>query len=152
MIATWLAGKLSGLIIFVIACTAPFLLVGFLWEAIALHGIEIPFPIWGPFHLVVGALHARDLAYQARDKALRDLGISQGNVTRLQAGINICNASVDTMKTEGDKRAKAAQDQIDAAVKLAKQLGANLSAVAAIKSSAEACPVADAILHAGFGK
>lgn len=150
MIASWLAGKLSGIIIFCMACLMPICAIGWAVEGVELHGIHIPFPIWGPINLVDGAIGARDAAVTARNKALSDLGTARGNESRLSAGLDQCNASVEKLGAAGKLMVSTAQDMIDKAAALQKSNAAGLAAMAAIKSTDEKCPVALSILQAGL--
>lgn len=121
MIEGWLAGKLSGIIIFCVACMAPIFLVAWIWEAVALHGIEIPFPIFGPFHLVDGAIHARELAEHVRDKALADLKTCHTNTDTLTAALNKSNASIEDLHRQSDMATAAADARL--ALETAKRNG-----------------------------
>jgi hypothetical protein len=122
MIEGWLAGKLSGLIIFVVACTAPLFAVVAGYEAVHLHGISIPVPIIGRVELVHGAIadrlmaeQARDAALKARDLALANLKVSRANQQKLSAALNTANASIAAL---GEK---SKQDTAAAEAKLAQE-------------------------------
>ena len=145
MIAGWLAGKLSGILIFCVACTAPFLLIGCIVFAVQLHGISL----FG-WHIVDGAIHGREIAEQARDDALKDLGIAHGNITNLESGLAQCNASVDKLAANGARMVSVAQQMIDTANGLRGSLAANVAAIRGIKSTDEKCPVADTIIRQAF--
>lgn len=159
MIEGWLAGKLSGIIIFAVACTAPFLLVFWIWEAVELHGIEIPLPLFGHIELVHGAIadkvmaeQARDKANAARDKALADLVTSQGNEATLKAGLKTCNDSVADLKKKGEAQQAKAQAAVDAALKAQKGMQSRIAALESIKPTDEKCAVVDQIFTVGGGQ
>lgn len=108
----WIAAKLAGstakIVVIVMALFMPVCALGWAWEGVSLHGIEIPFPFFGPFHLVDGAIHGRELAEKARDKALGDLVIANGNTDRVRAALDESNASIASLKAESDQRTAAA--------------------------------------------
>lgn len=154
MIATWLAGKISGLIIFCIACLAPILLVGWIWEAVLLHGIGFTVPVFG-WHVTLahGAIEDRDNAFRARDDALGKLKISEsnlatcrGNEGRLQSAINVQN---DHVKALADETA-AANARAAAALAKAKQSREKAETTATqilnTKPGADLCQSADALI------
>lgn len=161
MIETWLAQKAVRIAILVAALLCPFAILGCSIETLKLHGIAIPapsgFPLYGPWELVHGAIADRDAAFRARDAAvvqrdlaLHDRDVARGNQGRLQAGLNVCNASVTGLQ----KAAQAWQDRASAAVADAearrRALDRARAAVAGIRSSNEMCPVADQILRAAL--
>lgn len=157
MIAGWLAGKLSGIIIFCIACLAPITAIGWGYEAVKLHGIGFD----GPFgiHVVLahGAILDRDNAIKDkmtaeadRDRYKKDLDTAHKSIGNLQGGLTQCNGSVDKLHDTGTAITAAANKLVIQAAKGQDQLKGNLAAIAAIQSTGEKCPAADAILSRGF--
>ena len=157
MIAGWLAGKLSGIIIFVMACLMPITAIGWGYEAVKLHGIGFT----GPFgiHVVLahGAILDRDNAIKdkataetARDAALRDLATAHKSISNLEGGLGQCNDSIAKLAKTGNAIQDAASKLAALAAKGQDQLKGNLAAVQAIQSTAEKCPAADAIVTRGF--
>lgn len=140
-----LTGKISGIIIFCIACLSIILLPIAIVQTVRLNGVT--FLGW---HIVDGAIAARDIAYQARDKAESDLRTSQGNQTRLEAGLKQCNGSIDNLAKTGVAITAAADKLIAAAAKGQTVIKGNIDAIRAIQSTGEKCPAADAILSRGF--
>lgn len=121
-VITWLTGKLSGIIIFVLACSAPVFAVAAGYEAVKLHGISIPLPIVGRIELVHGAVADRLMAEQARDQALKDRDLARNNLQtaraneqKLTAALNSANASIAAL---GEK---SKQDTASAEAKLAQE-------------------------------
>lgn len=155
MIATWLGGKLSGLIIFAVACTAPFLLIFWIWEAVELHGVVLPlpsgFPLYGPWEFVHGAIPDRIAAEKARDQALKDLGLAQGNEVMLKKGLAMCRASIDGLAAAGKAREDNAQAKVDALLAQMKHYKDRIAALMQIKPTDEKCPVVDQIFTVGAG-
>lgn len=74
----------------------------------------------------------------------------RANQKTLQAGLMTCNDSVDALGRAGDAKTAAAQKLADQAIAEAAKLRSNISGIKAIKSTAEVCPVADAIIMRGF--
>lgn len=161
MIEALLLGKVSRIAVLVAALLCPFAILGCSVETLKLHGIAFPAPNFWPFHgsieLVHGAIADRDAAVRARDLAMRDMGlalhdrdVARGNQGRLQAGLDVCNASVTGLQ----KAAQDWQDRASAAVASAearrRALDRARAAVAGIRSSNEMCPVADQILRAAL--
>lgn len=138
MIAAWLAGKLSSIIIFAIACLSIVLLPVAIIQTVRINGISLLgwYAIDG-YKPLYEKLSTENATLLANQSALRD-------------GLHTCNASVDAIKKAGDLLTLAAQRLADQARKGQGQLDANAAAVRAIKSSDEKCPVADAILRRGF--
>lgn len=141
MIATWLAGKLSGIIIFCLACAAIPLAIVAGVQTVRLDGFTL---FW--WHVVDGAIPARDAALKARDKALMDLGTCHGNVTTLEANIGIQNGKIADMGKQSAAD-RAASDAAYAA--LASQRKTNASKIAQIlatKPGADQCASADNLI------
>lgn len=80
----------------------------------------------------------------------RDLVTLRNNQLVLSNGLMTCNASVTALKVAGDNVTAAAQKLVDAANAAQHQLNGNISALKAIKSSGEKCPVAETILMRAF--
>lgn len=141
MIAGWLAGKISGLIIFAIACLSIPLAIAAGIQTVRLDGISL----FG-WHLVDGAIYAEQQAEHARDRALQDLGVCHTNVKTLQASIDLQNGHI---KDLGDKTA-AAGAKADAALKDAATKSQQLTQLAqkilAAKAGADQCKSADALI------
>lgn len=145
VIAEWLAGKVSGLIIFGLACAAPILLIGCIWLNVELNGIAL-----GSWHIVDGAIHKKELAEKDRDQARSDLATARVNVATLDAGLTRCNASVAALKVAGDQRVKDAQQKVDQANSRRRSVEASIAAIRAVKSTGEKCPAVDEIIMRGF--
>ena len=79
-----------------------------------------------------------------------DLATAKGNAITLGKGLDACNTSVDGIATAGKALTAAAQLLADQAKAGQQSLATNAKALNAVKSSAEKCPVADAIMEAGF--
>jgi hypothetical protein len=95
-VVTWLTGKLSGLIIFVVACSAPLFAVAAGYEAVKLHGISVPLPIVGRIELVHGAIADKLMADQARDQALKERDLARTNLRTARANEQKLTAALDT--------------------------------------------------------
>jgi len=139
MIATWLAGKLSGLIIFLIACLSIILVPVSAIQTVRLNGISV----FGWY-----AVHGYKPMWEADE---RDLVTLRDNQQTLKTGLNACNAGVDATKAAGNAMRDAANALIAAAAANANSLKGNIAAIAAVKASpTETCPVADSIIKKGF--
>lgn len=138
MIEGWLAGKLSGLVIFAVACLSVVLIPAVVVQTVRIDGLDI----FG-WYAVDGY---RPLYLQAKI----DLTTLRGNNRTLEAGITTCNASVDALKRAGDARLADAQRQVEEAATHAADLQRDIARLRAVKSSQEVCPNADMILRAGF--
>lgn len=138
MIATWLAGKVSGIIIFAIACLSIILLPVAIVQTIRINGVS--FLGW----------YAIDGYKPLYEKFKDENGTLRSNNAALDHGLNTCNASVDGIAKAG----KALTDATSALVSQLRaenaRLASNIAAIKGIKSTNEQCPVADAILTRGF--
>lgn len=138
MIAAWLSGKISGLIIFCLACLSVVLLPMLVVQTVRIDGFDL-----AGWYVVKGF---RPLYLQDEN----DLKTLRTNQDTLKAGIATCNGSVDALKKIGDARVADAQSKIAAAEGRALSLQAIIIKLENIKSTNEVCPVADQILRAGF--
>ena len=138
MIATWLAGKLSGIIIFCIACLSIILIPAVIVQTVRINGIS--FFGW----------YAVDGYKPMFERDEKDLVTYRNNQAALQNGLNICNTSVDNIAKAGKMMTDIAQELADQAKQSAEQLRGNISALQSIKSSDEKCPVADFIIQRGL--
>lgn len=138
MIEGWLAGKLSGIIIFAVACLSVILLPMVVVQTVRIDGLDL------------GGWYAVDGYKPLYERALTELVTLRGNNHALEHGLETCNASVDALKKAGDTMTANAQALIAAANGLQPPLAAAAAAVRAMKSSNEKCPVADAIISRGF--
>ncbi len=141
MIAGWLAGKLSGIIIFCIACAAIPLAIIAGVQTVRLDGFTF---LW--WHIVEGAIPARDAAIKARDRALTDLGTCHANVAGLEDKIAIQNGKIaDLGKESADAKAKA--DAAYAALADArKSNAAKIAQIMAAKPGPDQCKSADDLI------
>lgn len=138
MIAGWLAGKASGIIIFCVACLSVVLLPMVIVQTVRIDGLDL-----GGWYAVQG--------YKPQlERAQTDLATLHANNAALDHGLNTCNASVDALKKAGDIFTANAQKLIDAANGMASRANTNAAAVAAIKATDAKCPSADAIIGRGF--
>ena len=139
MIATWLTGKVSGLIIFCIACISIILLPIAVIQTVRING----FAPFGWFTVFDGYKPQLELA-------LKENVTLRSNNSALDHGLQTCNASVDGIAKAG----KALTDATNALVAQLwaenVQLAANIAAIKGIKSTNEKCPVADSIITRGF--
>lgn len=138
MISSWLAGKISGIIIFCVACLSVILLPMMVVQTVRIDGLDL-----GGWYAVKGYKPL----YEA---ALVDVTTLRGNNAALDHGLSTCNASVDALKKAGDLFTANAQKLIDAANGLASRANANAAAVHAIKATDAKCPSAGAIIDRGF--
>lgn len=141
MIATWLTGKLSGIIIFVLACLSIPLGIAAGVQTVRLDGISL----FG-WHLIDGAIYAEQQAESARDAALKDLGTCQSNERTLQASIAMQNGAIHDLgikTTEAEAKANAALDDVAAK---SKQMAALEQKIMAAKPGADQCKSADALI------
>ncbi len=163
MVQTWLAGKISGIAIFVLACLMPICAVGWAWEGVALHGLSVPapsgFPLYGPYVLVDGAIGARDRAIAARqvalgerDAARKDRDRWKGNAQRLGAGLDRCNDSVTDLAVKGKAREAAAQAKVDGLLAKMQGYRNRIAALDRIQPSNAVCPSVDNIFRTGFNQ
>lgn len=81
-----------------------------------------------------------------------DLATANGNAATLGNAVKACNASVDGIKAAGDKLTAAAQSLVDELNRERATYAKGIAAAQAIKSTDEKCPVADAIMQAGFAQ
>lgn len=145
MISAWLANKAFGIVCFILACMALVTIPVVVVQTVRLDGVTVL-----GWHIVDGAIQARDAAFKARDNALSDLGTSRANQGRLQAGLDQCNASIDNLAKTGTAITAAANKLVSQAAKSGDALKGNIVAVQAIQATAEKCPAADAIISRGF--
>lgn len=140
MIAGWLAGKVSGIIIFILACLSIPLFIGMTVQAVRIDGLDL-----GGWYAVKGykALYAADEA---------NLVTLRSNQAVLSDGLKTCNASVDALSTAGKRMSDAADRLVAAAAPLLNQSQRAAAAVAAIKATGATCPSVSAIIATGFGK
>ena len=138
MIAGWLAGKVSGIIIFCVACLSVVLLPMLIVQTIRIDGLDL-----AGWYVVKG--------YKPLYEAVsRNNDILKANQVTLQAGLDTCNASVKAAKLAGDKRVSAAQALIAEANKKRDKDDATIAAMRRILSSKEVCAVADTIITTGL--
>lgn len=138
MIAGWLAGKISGIIIFLIACLSIVLLPAVVIQTVRINGISV----FGWY-----AVSGYKPLYEADE---RDLVTLRGNQRELQRGLDTCNASVTSLKTASDALNKATQALIEQRLKEAEQFQSRINAVQAIKSTGAKCPSVDNVFQTGF--
>lgn len=138
MIAAWLAGKVSGLIIFCLACLGVLLIPAMIVQTVRINGVSV----FGWY-----AIQGYKPMYEADE---RDLATLRGNNAALTNGLNTCNGSIDALKLAGEHLAASTNAIIAQMEKNNAALLTNIAALKAIKSSEEKCPVADSILTRGF--
>lgn len=138
MIAGWLANKALGMLIFCIACLAPFLLVGMIVQTVRIDGLDL-----GGLYLVQG--------YKAEAaSAEHDLDTLRSNQASLRHGLDVCNTSVDSIAKAAGMMTANAKALIDAAAPLRSAAAGAVKVINAIKSTRETCPTADSIFTEGF--
>ncbi len=138
MIAAWLAGKASGMIIFCVACLSVILLPMVIVQTVRIDGLDL-----GGWYAVKG--------YKPLYEGLLiENGTLRNNNDVLDRGLKTCNASVDGIAAAGKALTNATAALIAQARAGSQQLVSNAAAIKAIKSTNEKCPVADAILTRGF--
>lgn len=147
MIEEWLANKTIQIVAGVLALLGVVCTPVAIVQTVRLDGVSL----FG-WHLVDGALSARDAANAARDQAVHDRDVWKGNADRLGSGLDRCNASVDSLAAAGQRMQAAAQALVDQRLKEAKQFADRISAVGNVKSTGENCPVVDQIFSTGFGQ
>jgi hypothetical protein len=81
-----------------------------------------------------------------------NLATARGNETTLTSAVKACNLSVDDIKNAGDKLTAEAQALVDELNLERAKYATAITAVQSIKSTDEKCPVADAIIQAGFAQ
>lgn len=140
MIATWLAGKVSGIIIFLIACLSIVLIPAVIVQTVRLNGIS------------VFGWYAVDGYKPMYEKLLFKDNILLGNVSALQGGLDRCNVSVTGLAAAGKTMTAAAQALVDARLKEQEAFGKAISKVGAIKPTDAKCPSVDNIFNTGFAQ
>lgn len=138
MIATWLADKVWGIVIFCVACLSVILLPALVVQTVRINGITI---------LGWSITDGYKPLYEKDEAALVTL---RGNNAALSDGIKVCNASVDQLHAAGAKATADAQAAIADREKDAAAYLANIAALKKIKSTNEKCPVGDSILNGAF--
>lgn len=138
MIASWLAGKASGIIIFCIACLSVVLLPMVVVQTVRIDGLDL------------GGWYAVEGYKPLYERSLTELVTLRGNNAALDHGLQTCNASVDALKIAGDLLTRNAQKLIAIAGQMQSRLDGNAAAVHAMKSSDAKCPTVDAIIGRGF--
>jgi hypothetical protein len=141
MIAGWLAGKVSGLIIFCVACLAIPLAIGLGIQTVRLDGVSL----FG-WHVIDGALYEKQQAVQARDLALKNYGICQGNEQKLNASIIEQNAKILILGRATANAQAAADEALKAAQTRTTQLQAAEARILAAKPGADQCKSADTLI------
>ena len=138
MIATWLAGKTSGIIIFAIACLSIILLPIAAIQTVRINGVS--FLGW----------YVIDGYKPLYEKYLNENTTLRSNNSALDHGLQTCNASVDGIAKAGQVLTAATNALIAQLKADNAHLAANISAIKGIKSTNEKCPVADSIITRGF--
>lgn len=138
MIAAWLAGKVSGIIIFCVACLSVVLLPAVIIQTVRINGISV----FG-WYAVDGY---KPMLAAEKAKAT----ILESNQITLKSAVTACNSSIDLYAQAGKRMEAAAKQYADAAKALEDQLKTNIAAIRSIKSTDEKCPTADVILRAGL--
>lgn len=155
----WIAAKMASqtvkVLVVLAALAMPMCLLGWVWEGVALHGIEIPLPsgipFFGPWELIHGALADTRAAQAAQAKAEKDRDIYKGNAERLGAGLDRCNAGVKNLAAAGQKLEQAAQALVNLRLAEQRDYAKRRAAVDAIRPTDAKCPSVDSIFTAGFG-
>lgn len=137
-IGGWLAGKVSGIIIFILACLSIPFFVGMVVQTVRIDGLDL-----GGWYAITGY----KTALATDETALVTL---RGNNTVLDAGLKKCNGGVTDVADAAKALHEATAALVAAKEALADQNKKNIAAINAIKSSGEKCPVAESILNAGF--
>lgn len=138
MIATWLAGKVSGIVIFCIACLSIVLVPALAIETVRLNGISIL------------GWYAVDGYKPLYEKLLQQQPTLLANNATLKQEVKTCNAHVDSLAKAGQAQTAATQDAVNKAAAAQSSLVQARAALAKIKASNEQCPVADSMLKGAF--
>lgn len=141
MVAAWATNKVLTIFVCVLALLGLIMTPVAAVQNVRLDGISL----FG-WHLVDGAVQARDVAYAARDKALSDLGTCNANTKGLRAAINTQNASISALgKETADAKARAAAAIL--AAKAGRQgAAANQRAIIAATAGADVCKSANDLI------
>jgi hypothetical protein len=128
MIQTWLANKVFGLVVFALACAAVVAVPVAIVQTVRLDGVSFL-----GFHLIDGAISARDAAFQARDKALGDLATSRANVATLEAAVAKQNAKLRALNDETKRKQGLADAELDRVKRERAGLAAQLAHMANVR-------------------
>jgi hypothetical protein len=139
VIAGWLAGKASGIIIFCIACLSIILLPVAVIQTVRING----FAPFGWFTVFEGYKPKLELT-------LKENATLRSNNAALDNGLKTCNASVDGIAIAGKALTDATNTIVAQKKRERAQLASNIAAMKGVKSSNEKCPVADSIITRGF--
>lgn len=104
-IASWLAGKLSGIIIFVLACFGAILIPVTVYQTFQIYGLGFPLPIIGRINIVSG-LKPTIATLEASLKGAQD---------RVQAISDEYSRRTHLLKEEGDLAVAEQRDKTEAA-------------------------------------
>lgn len=84
------------------------------------------------------------------EAALLDNSSLKNSVGNLSHGLDVCNASITSLKTASDALNKATQALIEQRLKEAELFQSRINAVMALKSTGAKCPSVDTIYETGF--
>lgn len=96
----------------------------------------------GPFHLSLP-----DSLGAKLDASYANLKVCHGDVSALQAGMEVQNKAVRALQAAGDARAAAAAQAAQAAVQGRAKAAQKVKAIEATPDTAERCPVAEALIR-----
>lgn len=140
MIASWLASKLWGLVIFAIACLSVVLLPALIVQSVRLNGFSVLGWEWSEgFRPIALRLERENVKLVANNLVISD-------------GLNKCNIGVKGLEAARLSFQSEAQKLVDERLRLQKEYASRIARVNAIKPTHAVCPTVDAIYNAGFGK
>lgn len=141
MIAAWLTNKALTIVLVICAILGVIMTPVAAIQTVRLDGVSL----FG-WHLIDGALHGRDVANAARDRALSDLHTCHDNTKGLQASIDAQNAEILKMGADSDAATKRAADALAKAMAGRSAAKDALARIAAAMPGADACKSADALI------
>lgn len=140
MIASWLSGKISIVVLFAVACLSVILLPALVVQSVRLNGFSILGWEWSEGYRPI----ALRLERENSKLVANNLVISNG--------LDKCNIGVKGLETARLSFQSEAQKLADEHLHLQKSYAARIAQVSTIKPTGAMCETADAIINVGFGK
>jgi len=140
MIASWLASKVWGIVIFCVACLSIVLIPAVVVQSVRLNG----FGMLG-WEITEGF---RPMAIRLGNENVKLIA----NNLVISNGLDKCNLGVTALEDARKAFQDEAQKLVDERLRLQKEYASRISRVNAIKATDAKCPTVDAIFNAGFGK
>ncbi len=146
MIAGWLASKVWGIVIFLIACLSIILLPAVIVQSVRLNG----FDLFG-WTISEGWEWSEGYRPQALRLARENVKLVANNLV-LSNGLDKCNIGVTSLEKARTAFQVEAQRFVDLSLRLQKEYADRIHAVNTIKPTDQKCVSVDKIFSAGFGK